>query len=199
MRFFQEEEEEEERRLPIYSNYLERSALGATIRSVDYAFGTMRRKRRRRRSAEGRLSRNRWTMHDARLKEQRFRQEWEYKFRLRLDRFRIGFEEIRRYEHRFRIVSIYIYIYRTGEFLDRYMGVTTFAHRAPCYSFFPSSCVRSDFLTMYSVYRVTQYRTHHPAHIRYGLCKLAACARVKSGCWDGRGMLYGFMVSSVTR
>lgn len=92
----------------------------------------------------------------ARLKEQRFRQEWEYKFRLGLDRFRIGFAEIRRYEHRFRIVSIYIYI---GEFLDRYMGVTTFAHRAPCYSFFPSSCVRSDFLTMYSVYRVTQYRT----------------------------------------
>lgn len=47
----------------------------------------------------------------ARLKEQRFRQEWEYKFRLGLDRFRIGFAEIRRYEHRFRIVSIYIYVY----------------------------------------------------------------------------------------
>lgn len=58
------------------------------------------------------------------------------------------------------------------------MGVTTFAHRAPCYSFFPSSCVRSDFLTMYSVYRVTQHRTHHPAHIRYGLCKLAALKAV---------------------
>lgn len=45
---------------------------------------------------------------NARRKEQRFRQEWEYKFRLRLDRFRIGFQEIRRYEHRFRIVSIYV-------------------------------------------------------------------------------------------